>query len=238
MKAQQIPTIDFETTDKDAKTCKAVEVAILGPGSEVREELIDPGIPIPPETSAIHHICDADVVGKRKWPEVKASIREFLESLPRKILCAHNAEYEQGVLGPDFADVEWICTYKCALRAWPDLPTYKNEGIRYHFKFEGIGRSGGTHQAAHSALHDCRVTAEILQRLLQDHDVETLIAWSKSPKQLPTMPFGKHAGSKWHMIPGDYLAWIVRQGPDFDADIKYLAREELTRRKNATPRPG
>lgn len=230
-----IPTIDFETTDKDAKIAKAVEVAIYSQFHAI-ESFIDPGCPIPPETSAIHQISNDDVKGAPEWPVIKQRIRDFINAQPRKIFCAHNAEYEKGVLGPEFADIEWICTYKCALRVWPTLSSYKNEAIRYHFNFEGCGRQAD--QMPHSAMHDCKVTHIILHMLLKEHDLETLLKWSKEPKQLPTMPFGKHAGAKWSMIPLDYLNWICRQGPDFDADVQYLAAEERRRRQNATSRSG
>lgn len=225
-------TIDFETTDKDPKIAKPVEMAVWGSKFKL-ETFINPGIPIPPVTSAVHQISNADVEDARSWDEVKADLRKMVDDLPKKILVAHNAEYEQGIIGAGFEDVLWICTYKCALRVWPDLDSYKNEALRYYFELSNLGRRHN--QGAHTAMHDCKVTHEILSYILMHTTVEQCIEWTKQPKALSKIMFGKHAGKKWKDIPGDYLFWICKQA-DMDPDVKYCAGEEMTRRRNATSR--
>ena len=54
--------IDCETTGLDPTTDRLIEVAVVKFNSdeilESYETLVDPEIPIPPETTAIHHITD------------------------------------------------------------------------------------------------------------------------------------------------------------------------------------
>lgn len=221
-------TIDFETTDKDSKKAHAVEFGMHGRGFDI-VELIKPPIPIPVETSAVHHICDADVEHSRSWPEVKADIRKLVDSLDRKVLIAHNAGYEIDVLGAGFEDVEWVCTYKCALRLLPDAPNHKNETLRYLLNLPGIGRSAG--QMTHSALHDCHVTYGIFLWMLSQTTLHQMIQWTKEHKAFKKIPFGKHAGATWDMIPGDYLTWVCKQA-DMDPDIKACASGELNKRRS------
>jgi len=221
-------TIDFETTGLDPKTCHPVEVALYKPNLPW-ERLIKPPIPIPPETSAIHHITDEDVVDAMDWPHVKDTTWAAIEGTPLPILVAHNAAYEKDVLR-QFTPVIWICTYKCALRVWPDAPAHKNEVLRYWLKLgDNLGRRGS--QAAHSALHDCKVTYLILQKLLEHATIEQLVEWTEQPAQLPKMPLGKHFGQKWDTIPAPYLDWIVKQ-VDMREDVKACAQSELSRRKS------
>jgi exodeoxyribonuclease X len=225
--------IDFETTDKDPKIAHALEVALYGPDCDYTV-LIKPPIVIPVETSAIHHITDEDVAFARDWDSAKGGLRILVDSMDTKILVAHNAEYEQGILKDGFEDVQWVCTYKIALRLWPDAPNHKNETLRYFLGLPNLGRFHA--QMAHSAHHDTVVTYGILQEALKQESIDTLIKWSSEPKAFPKIPFGKHAGSKWDAIPADYLQWVCKQ-VDMDKDIVHCARGELDRRRmaNATP---
>lgn len=220
--------LDTETTGIDAKTCKVVEIALYNPVVNVEyAALVNPGIPIPPETSAVHHICDADVEEWTCWDERKLDVMNVLSSNKINFLVAHNADYDATVVG--LQDFGWICTYKCALRQWPDAPSHKNEVLKYWL---GIGARGRSfNHAAHSALHDCKTTALILTELLKHQTLETLLQWSKEPKMFAKIAFGKHAGKKWEEIDGGYLQWMCKQG-DMDKDVVACAAREIQRRRN------
>jgi exodeoxyribonuclease X len=231
-------TLDFETTGVDAKTCKPVEVALLGLNTEF-VTLIDPEEPIPPETSAVHHITDDDVKGAPNWHPVKTKMVSILEvptGQKLHILVAHNAQYEKDVLG-DFIPVLWLCTYKAALRVWPDAPSHKNEALRYWLKL-GDNRGRSAKQNPHSALHDTQVTFLLLCELLKHATLEQMIEWTEVPAKLPKMPMGKHFGQTWDTVPGPYLSWCLQQ-KDMREDVKFCAQTELTRRRvqNATRGP-
>ncbi len=228
--------IDFETTNIDPKIAHPVEVAIFD-GTFGGVSLIKPPIPIPAETSAIHHITDIDVADADDWATTAVRLHEriTLSGTPA-ILIAHNAKYEQAILGNLFSpdEVRWICTYKCALRIWPDAPNHKNETLRYWLGLQFLGR--GWDQQAHSAKHDTEVTYQIFLKLKEKCTIDQMIEWSALPAILPKIMFGKHRGSKWSEVPTDYLTWILKQG-DMDEDVKYNASLEMNnRRKNAASR--
>lgn len=232
-------TIDFETTGVDPKTCEPVEVALFSPNVMALSRYIKPSTPIPPETSAVHHITDEDVDQADPWATVRsdiASILSFPEGHSLPILVAHNAEYEKEILlrNPegcvDFPAVIWVCTYKCALRIWPDAPAHKNEVLRYFLGLNNPPRGRASGQQPHSALHDCMVTYALLTELLKHATMEDLVKWTELPAQLPKMPFGKHYGKKWSEIDRGYLTWILNQS-DMREDVKFCAHEELRRRR-------
>lgn len=231
--------LDFETTGVDTATAKPVEMAVLNAlnNSTVFNTLINPECPIPAETSAVHHITDEDVVDAPTWAVVKNDFAEYckpgIDTNPMlPILVAHNAEYEKGILG-DFVPVLWICTYKCALRIWPDAPNHKNETLRYHLKL-GSSRGRIGHQQTHSAMHDCGVTRLLLLELLKHATLDQLIEWTDQPAQLPYIPLGKFYGKKWNdpVVDNGYLNWLIGT-KDMREDVKHCARTELERRRRA-----
>lgn len=222
-----VAVCDTETTGVDPKTCKVCEVALFNPDFNIEWcTLVDPECPIPHETSAIHHICDADVEGYGNWESAKAVVLETMRNNGITILAAHNAEYDSTVV--NLPDSIWICTYKCALRQWPDAPSHKNEVLKYWL---GLGDRGRNfNHAAHSALHDCKTTALLLNELLKYQPLETLVQWSKEPKMFAKIAFGKHAGKKWEEIDLGYLQWICKQA-DMDKDVVACAAREIQRRR-------
>ena len=239
MDLSNVFTIDFETTGIDTKTCHPVEVA-LAHEQFSWQQLIKPPIPIPPETSAIHHISDEDVAKSSAWVDVREELigtmlRGNVSNSRLPILVAHNAEYEKGVLAntpagcADFPPVIWICTYKCALRVWPDAPAHKNEVLRYFLKL-GTNRGRQGHQQPHSALHDTLVTRDLLLELLKHATIEQLVEWTELPAKLPYVPFGKHYKKPWSEVDSGYLMWVGKQA-DMREDVKFCAAEELKRRR-------
>ena len=75
--------VDLETTGIDIIKDRIVEIAVLKVHVDGREELkvrrVNPGIPIPPETTAIHGITDEDVKNEPSFKEVAKSLANFIE---------------------------------------------------------------------------------------------------------------------------------------------------------------
>lgn len=219
--------IDIETTGLDPEADKIVEIACRSVDYnnghtycfEDLEHLVNPGIPIPPENSAIHHLVDEDVAGALPIEEVAVvycpdSVDYFV---------AHNAKFEQSFLSPALGFVQpWLCTYRIAARLWPDSPSHSNQVLRYWLKLP-VSRDIGM---PHRALPDCIVTAEILKLALTLAPIEDMLQWSNEPVLKRTCTFGKHAGTPWADVPKDYLRWIINNG-SFDEDTTYTARHYL-----------
>ena len=74
---------DLETTGVNVGTDKIVEISMLkvmpDQTTVLRTELINPGIPIPPEVSKIHGIYDKDVADKPTFEKIASSINDFLK---------------------------------------------------------------------------------------------------------------------------------------------------------------
>jgi len=142
------------------------------------------------------------------------------------IYVAHNAAFEMGFLAPWLPDAQWLCTYKAALRVWPEAPSHSNQVLRYWL---GIRVLAGE---PHRAGPDTIVTARILLKLLERASIEDMLTWTKEPPVIPRITIGEHRGKPWPHVPGDFLEWMLRKG-DMDADLKWNARRELDRRVHA-----
>jgi DNA polymerase III subunit epsilon len=94
-----IAFIDTETTGRDAAADRLVEVGVVlghrGQVTERRSWLINPGRPIPKETSAIHGITDDQVANEKSFAEVAG---EIVEVLRNAIPAAYNAAFDRGFL--------------------------------------------------------------------------------------------------------------------------------------------
>lgn len=174
------------------------------------------------DNRAVHHIHpyllkDLPVFDVSEWGGTALNDTEYL--------VAHNAEFEKQWLEP--LGLPWICTYKCAIRAWPDAPSHSNQALKYWLDHE----DRADYYPPHRALPDAKVTAQTLWRLLLLHPVETLLQWSREPRMILKMPFGKHKDTLIADVPSDYLWWIVGPKYDGDADIKFACQAELDRRR-------
>jgi exodeoxyribonuclease X len=224
-----IRVIDIETTGMDPNSDAIVEIGSIdirsdGTFENTLEFLINPGRPIPAAASAVHHLIDTDV---QDHPVIDSAIQSFIGA---DAYVAHNCSFERSFLDRHFgSDAKWICTYKCALRVWPDLASHSNQALRYH---HGLVHPLNVQRGAidpHRALSDAIVTGAIFLKLLQASKWDDLIRWSSEPALMTKFSFGKHRGQKLSDVPGDYLDWIVSKS-DLDNDVKFSAQTELTRR--------
>lgn len=179
---------------------------------------------IPPENRAVHHIRMADLEGKPKFsPE-----RLFADTAEIGAFAAHNMNFEQQWFGDHGAKL--ICTYKAALRVWPDAPSHANMALAYWLEDQGkIRMNAEWTTPTHRAGPDAYVTANILKALFAAGATgRDMVAWTKEPKLMPRVTFGKHKGASWPDIPASYLAWLI--GSDMDDDTKWNAKREIERR--------
>ncbi len=90
--------IDLETTGLSPLVDRIIEIAafkITSVGVSVYDTLINPEIPIPEHTTAIHNITDEMVASSPKLIDVLAEFKEFLGELP---IVAHNAKFDLGFI--------------------------------------------------------------------------------------------------------------------------------------------
>lgn len=179
---------------------------------------------MPPEARAIHHISLSDCA---EWDLFDAS-KIFHE--PCDAIAAHSSDFETKFFG---SPLPVICTYKAALRVWPDAPGHSNGTLRYWLQDAGkIDPDHEKTQPAHRAGPDAYVTAHIL-RALFDAGItgREMVAWTKEPAFLPTCPIGQFRGKPWSEVHGGFLEWMLRQDT-MEHDLKWNARREIERRNN------
>lgn len=230
----RLRVIDLETTGTEppAEIIEFGRVDVeIGPAGATVEPplawLYRPLRGIPPETMAVHHITDADF-----GPDTPVCTPEYLHSAvwsgpAPSAFVAHSCAFErQFVTEATTGAIPWICTYKVAMHVWPDAPRHSNQVLRY---WRGLKLDLDLAMPPHRAGPDAWVTAHLLADLLKVSTVEQMIAWTREPKLMPTVPFGKHKGTAWSEAPIDYLQWMARQ-TDMDADAVWWAQQELVRR--------
>ena len=234
-KPQLIRVVDLETTGNAPPAHGVLEVgwqdvalgtdgrwALHGEGGQ---RFVNPGRPIPPVTQAIHHILDEEVADAPWWHDLA---RPLLDPYPRRLaLAAHRSDFEQQFCTAALTGgAEWICTWKCALRLWPDSPAFSNQVLRYWRRPAGLEHARGL--PAHRAFPDAYVTAHHLRDMLNEASVVQLLEWSRLPGLLPRVRFGPDRGKDWREIGESSLAGFLS---DRDPDVRYTAEIEFARRR-------
>jgi len=237
MENNRIRVVDLETTGSSPPAHAVCEIGwqdvvrqsdgrwSLGPGHG--ELFVNPGRSIPPVTMAVHHIMDVDVADAPFWQEVAPSILQ--PDGDAVALAAHRATFEQRFCTAKLSGgAQWICTWKCALRLWPDSPGFSNQVLRYWRLPEGLDRARGL--PVHRAFPDAYVTAHHLRDQLNEGGLENLLVWSAEPGLLPRVPFGPDRGRYWREL-GD--ATLKGYTADRNEDVRFSARKELQRREGS-----
>ena len=187
---------------------------------------VNPGRPITPDTMAVHHILDEWVTDAPYWKDVAGSVLRPQGGL--LALAAHRAAFEQRYCTPRLAGAtDWVCTWKCALRLWPELPRFSNQMLRYQRRPKGLVHELGL--PAHRALPDAYVTAHHLRDMLNLAPLSTLLAWSREPGLLPRLPTGPDRGKMFSDLSDEALATLLR---DRDQSLRFSAETETRRRKD------
>ncbi|WP_438748258.1 exonuclease domain-containing protein [Pararhizobium sp. O133] len=235
MPTARVRVVDLETAGNGANDVCEIgwQDVVLGDNGRwvVTEErgarLVNPGRPISPDTMAVHHILDEQVADAPYWKQVAPDILRPDGEVTA--LAAHRAAFEQRYCTPRLSGgTPWICTWKCALRVWPELQRFSNQMLRYQRMPEGLVHDIGL--PAHRAMPDAYVTAHHLRDLLNTASIEQLLKWSAEPGLLPRVPSGPDRGKSWDRLSSETLREYLR---DRDADIRFSAQNELERRGNA-----
>jgi DNA polymerase-3 subunit epsilon len=223
--------LDCETTGLEPKLDRVIEVAAVRfTFDEILEEfdtLIDPGCPIPEESTKIHHITNEMVAGKPSFNEV---LPEVLRFVGNHYIVGHGILFDLEVLfeeskrcGIDtpFMRQKYFDTLRLArLYGGSDVNSLKMLGEHFN-----VGREG-----AHRAMNDVRMNVDVFKHLTKRFKTTVQIDEALSrPIELKKMPLGKHKGRLFKELPTNYLRWAAAQS--FDQDLLYSLRLELKKRK-------
>lgn len=172
----RIAFLDVETTGRDAQKDRVVEIGIVvGERGEVLHRhswLVNPGIPVSAESSAVHGIKDEDLQGKPTFAEIAGEVLAALEGC---VPAAYNASFDKAFLlaeleragvRPDKPqpavrrDVEWLDPLTFAREI------YKDEESRA--LGEMAARLGIELVKAHRATDDAEAALRVLYALAKD----------------------------------------------------------------------
>lgn len=170
-----IVSIDVEATGLDTQQDRVVEVAcvIFHQGKVERHGwLINPGVPIPAESQAIHHISDEDV---KDAPRFADKLDELLELMGRGVPMAYNADFDRAFLMAEVArcgvgkrkmppgfrkGVQWIDPLVWARHIQAHEKSKSLTAVAERLKIE-IGQ-------AHRATDDAEATGHVMNAFLKD----------------------------------------------------------------------
>lgn len=239
--------LDLETTGLRVASDRIVELALVrvDPNGDVTEKVrrFNPGIPIPPEATAVHGIGDADVAHEASFAARARSLAEVLEpcdlsgfNLRRFDLPMLLAEFRRAGVPFDVRDRRIVDVQMIFHREEPrDL----SAAVRFYLQREL--------EDAHSALGDIRATLAVLGAQLERYphlprDVEGLDRYCDEVRPFETevdrwfafdgegcftFRRGKHRGRALAEVAAthpDYLEWMLGLD-DLDEGVKEVVRK-------------
>ncbi|MCB1118518.1 MAG: DUF3820 family protein [Chlamydiia bacterium] len=202
---------DTETTGIKADKERIVEIAAYDPVDDRSfVKLVNPGIPIPAEAAAVHHISDEMVADASPFSDVGQEFIEFCQG--EVVLIAHNNDgFDLPFLKAEFARNQlempswpFIDSLKWARRYRPDLPKHSLQFLREIYGFAANN--------AHRALDDVIILHKVFSIMIDDLPLQTVFDLLNVKKEVTTMPFGKHQGKPIADIPKDYVTWLKDNG--------------------------
>lgn len=242
---------DLETTGVDTARDRIVEVSmikIMPDGEEItRTRRLNPGMPIPPEATAVHGITDDDVRDCPTFPQVAKSLAQFIQGCDFGGF--NSNRFDLPVLVEEFMRAGVDVDFK--RRRFVDVQTifHKKEqrtlvaAYRFYCDKEL--------EDAHSAEADTRATYEVLQAQIEryddlENDIDFLAEYSSQGNAADfagrilydeqgreVFNFGKHRGrtvEEVFRLEPSYYDWMMNG--DFPLYTKKLITEIRMRAKN------
>ncbi len=222
--------IDLETTGINVSTDRIVELSVLKVHPNGKEEWmttrVNPEMPIPPKTTAIHGIKDEDVAKSPTFKEIAKNLASFLEGCD---LAGYNAiKFDIPVLAEEFLRVTIDFNFRKRRYIDPQVIFHKKEqrtlaaAYQFYCKKELEG--------AHGSKADTAATYEVLKSQLDkysdlENDVEKLADFSSfnsnvdfagriilDENGVEIFNFGKHKGKPVELVFNEepaYYSWMM-----------------------------
>jgi len=222
--------IDLETTGVNVSTDRIVELSVLKISPNGKEEWmstrVNPEMPIPPKTTAIHGIKDEDVVNSPVFKEVAKNLALFLEGCD---LAGYNAiKFDIPVLAEEFLRVN--IDFDFTKRRYIDVQVifHKKEQRTLTAAYQFYCKKDL--EGAHGSKADTAATFEVLKSQLDrykdlENDVEKLADFSSfntnvdfagriilDENGVEVFNFGKHKGKPVEKVFNEepaYYSWMM-----------------------------
>lgn len=174
MVAPKLVYFDLEGTGLDTSRDRIVEISMYGPGGRaLLNTLVNPGIPIPPDSTAIHGISDADVQDMPPFRAITPQVERVIEgatlvgySSMRYDVPLLDAELRRaGRAGLPRDEEGLICIPEIDLyNVWSNAEPRTLVGAAK--RFAGVDLEDD----AHRAEADTKVLAEVMRGMAADFD--------------------------------------------------------------------
>jgi DNA polymerase-3 subunit epsilon len=166
---------DLETTGINISKDRIVEISILkvfpDGKEEIKTKLVNPGIPIPLETSLIHGIYDDDVKDAPLFKDLGKNIAKFLEGCD---LGGFNIlKFDVPVLVEEFlrADINFDISKRRLIDAQKIFHLMEKRNLSAAYKFY----CDETLENAHSAEADTIATFKIFEKQIERYDGQEVV---------------------------------------------------------------
>ncbi len=230
---------DLETTGISISNDRIVEIACIKVHIDGSEETklikINPGIPIPPESTAIHGISDADVANAPKFNEVAKELADFMKGCD--FAGFNSNKFDFPLLVEEFlrAGVDFDVENRKFIDAQRIYHTMEPRNLGAAYKFY----CNKTIENAHHAMDDTRATLEVLMAQINHYenlknDIDHLHVMSGQTRNVDlagrmqyneegkeVFNFGKHKGKLVEQVLKNdhgYYQWMM--DGDFSLDTK------------------
>lgn len=240
--------LDLETTGLSTTSDRIIELALIrvSPQGDVleRERRFHPGIPIPPEATAIHGITDEDVADEPPFSSRAKALAELLE--PCDLAGFNIRRFDLPMLLAEFRRAG--ITFSVQDRRLIDAQTIFHREEPRDLSAAAQFYLGREHTEAHTALGDIRTTAAVLSSQLQKYphvprDLDELHAYCDEVHPFRTeldkwfdrrsgeliFRRGKHRGetlSQVALTAPDYLRWMLG-ADDMDEEVLEVVRAAM-----------
>jgi DNA polymerase III subunit epsilon len=166
--------LDTETTGLGSGA-EIIDLAIVDvAGKTLLDTLIAPINPIPPETTSVHGIVDADVIDAPIWIEVYPSVAELLRARP---IVVYNASFDRRMIagcraaaGFPEEEREWHCAMLQYARFSGERSSHRRNKFRFHKLGDALA-SFGLPTGSHRALSDAMACRSLVLALANIDDV-------------------------------------------------------------------
>ncbi|MBK8884726.1 MAG: 3'-5' exonuclease [Bacteroidales bacterium] len=226
-----IAFLDLETTGINVAVDRIVEISVLKITPNGKEEWlstrVNPEMPIPPKSTAIHGIRDEDVVKSPAFREIGKNIATFLEGCD---LAGYNAvKFDIPVLAEEFLRVNIDFNFR--KRRYVDVQVIFHKKEQRTLAAAYLSSTARKDLAgAHGSKADTAATYEVLKSQLDqykdlENDVEKLADFSSynsivdfagriilDEKGIEIFNFGKHKGKPVEQVFRDepsYYSWMM-----------------------------
>jgi DNA polymerase-3 subunit epsilon len=172
--------IDTETTGIDPQTDRIVELgATAFQGGQLRRKmgmLVNPGVPIPADATAVHGITDDEVAD---CPSLDEIAERFLGHVRQaEVLVGYNWPFDAGLLDVALGDA-WrhairdkpvidvlvLVRFDDVGRYWKGPGRHRLDAVAERL---GIARQGKAHRASSDCILTCRILWQLQQHLPED----------------------------------------------------------------------